>query len=680
MNEKRFSEETYLSIVDYIRKADIVRDPEGVVVDYKGNKMTRKEYWNKIDFYKQYFRELGFSYGSEVPISVCTLNVPEFELIFLAAIDLGLVVSSNAISFLASDIIKHTTEKKAHTLILNIEYCYEPQHAHFEMKEAFKILHEQKGDDRLKRIIFLSASDYLPEDKEKAYKDNLDYDAIIKELELPEDIEIIYPGTIKKYSETATLLPANDETTSLLDKDAVYSNTGGTTTGVPSCAVHKHQNMLNLLHLHEPAVFPGFPVKEGDRELLLIPVSHIAAQFLGILIRRSIGACLVYNPVAYDAPEELIRCIISDNINSFFGTITVYNMLVRYPGLTKGCLSHLRVPSCGGEVLPPGPTAFINERLQWAGSVPMFAVGGSTGMGGGMLNQFGMAQKNRCNQTGFALPGTIVKIINPKNGEECAPGEDGLLYVHTPTSLNRFLNNPEGTNKFYSYTDKEGRVYGTDHDIGQIVGIKQDDDILGDMQDPNVYQLNSRPQDVVRYDQETGKYHPAMIFDDSGELHAFDLSECSKLYVLRNKLLDLDEIAAVEVVIIPYSKTDKFGTLVCDVVLQEGVKEVDALKNIYASFEPGDTFIPEGILFLVDFQRSPSTDKRETATLRNVREGYYRVDSEGNIQQGILPENSDFIWNSVDSVEKVTAPLPVSIREIREQHRDAREKVFYHQS
>jgi len=677
MNEKRFNDK---SVVDYIRKTDMARNPEGAMIDYKGNKIIRKEYWNRIDYYKQYLRELGFSYGCEIPISICSLNVPEFELIFLAALDLGLVVSSNAISFLASDIVKHTTEKKAHTLILSIEYCFEQQYAHFEMQEAFKALHEQKGDDRLKRIIFTSAGDYLSEDQEKAYKENLDYGAIIKDLELPEDIEIIYPGTIKKYSETATLLSFNDETTSLLNKDATYSNTGGTTTGVPSCSVHKHQNILNLLQMHSPEVYPGFPVKEGDRELLLIPVSHIAAQFLGILTRRSIGACLVYNPVAYDAPDELIRCIISDDINSFFGTFTIYNMLARYPGLKKGCLSHLRVPSCGGEAIPPGPTAFVNERLQWAGSVPMFAVGGSTSLGGGVITQYGMAEKNRRNQTGFIIPGAIGRVINPKNGKECEPGEEGVMYIHTPSVMDRFLNNPEGTKKFFSYTDEEGRVYGTDHDLAQVVGEKQADDVLGDIQEPKIFQLNTRPQDVVRYDQTTGKYHPAITFNEEGELYAFDLTECNKLYMLRNRLLEHDEVSAAEALIIPYSKTDKFGTLVCDVVLKEGSKEIDVLKNIYASFEPEEEFVPEGILFLTDFQRSPSTDKRETVSLRNIREGYYRMDDKRNVQQGKLLEEGDFIWSNVDTVETITAPLPTSMKEIREANRNAREKILYHQS
>ncbi|MCL1990279.1 MAG: acyl--CoA ligase [Defluviitaleaceae bacterium] len=670
----------YLSAVDYLRKIDTVRSPEGIMVDYKGNQITRKAYWTIIDYYKQYFKELGFFYGCGQPIAICSMNVPEFEFVYFAALELGLIASSSAVSFLASDVIKHTTEKEARTLVLSIEYCYDPKYEQFEVKEALKVLHEQEGNNRLERIIFISAGDYLPEDQEKAYKEGLDYEAIIKELELPSDIEIVYPGTIKKYSETTVLAPSQDNMTSLLSQDAVYSNTGGTTTGNPTCAVFKHQNVLNLLQAHEPEVYPGFPVKEGDRELLLIPFSHIGAQFFVLLLRRRAGACIVYNPSAFYTPEELIRCIISDDINSFLGTFTVYNMLARYDGLQEGCLSHLRVPCCGGEAIPPAPTAFINERLQWAGSVPMFTAGGSTAIGGGIITQYGMAEQHRRNQTGFFMPGATAEIINPKTGKVCAPGEEGLLYVNSPAAMDRFLNNTEATERFFSYTDDEGNVYGTDHDLAQVVGEKHPEDILGDRQDPRIFQMNSRPQDVVRYDEATNRYYPGITFGEDGLLTAVDLDECNKLYLLRNKMLDHAEVSAAEALVIPYSKGEKSGRLVCDVVLRDGEDAEAVLRKIYASFEPADKFVPEGILFLVNFQRNPSTSKREIVSLHNVREGYYRVNDEGNIQLATLPEYGDFVWTTVDTVEKRIAPLPASMKEIREAHRDFVLKGSYHQS
>ena len=275
--------QNYVSVVDYIRQRDEKRDGKEIAIEYDGNQITRDEYWDRIEHYKQYFLSNGFSYGGGKSIIICNLNAPEYEFMYVALLEIGAVVSTVGLPFFNSDIKRHSTEKGADTIVLSVEYCSP------ELREAFKRLGDNNGEDRIKRIIFTSAGEYKPEDKAAAYNKALDCRAMINSLELPANIEVIFPGELNKYCESSLDLSALRQKVNLIDADATYSNTGGTTTGIPNCAVHTHRAIISLLVSHEKNNYPEYDVREGDKSLLLIPISHITSQFYALLLRRASG-------------------------------------------------------------------------------------------------------------------------------------------------------------------------------------------------------------------------------------------------------------------------------------------------------------------------------------------------------------------------------------------------------
>ena len=163
----------YLSVVDYVRKRDWKRSGEGVVLEFDGNQVTRNEYWNYVEHYRNYFLSQGFFYGCQKPVTICNLNCPEYEFIYMALLELGAIVSTVSLSFFKSDVKMHSSEKGADTIVLSVEYISP------ELKESLKILGNNSGVDAIKRIIFTSAGDYRPEEKTQEYHNQFDYNALI---------------------------------------------------------------------------------------------------------------------------------------------------------------------------------------------------------------------------------------------------------------------------------------------------------------------------------------------------------------------------------------------------------------------------------------------------------------------------------------------------------------------
>ena len=106
-------DKVYLSVVDYIRQRDRARDGKKTVIEFDGNRISRDEYWKRLEQYKKFFISQGFFYGCGKPVAICNLNAPEYEFIYFALLELGAVVSTVSLSFLKSDIYRHSLEKDA---------------------------------------------------------------------------------------------------------------------------------------------------------------------------------------------------------------------------------------------------------------------------------------------------------------------------------------------------------------------------------------------------------------------------------------------------------------------------------------------------------------------------------------------------------------------------------------
>lgn len=632
----------YISVVDYIRKRDSKRDKNGIAIEFDGNRITREEYWNYIDHYKRYFISQGFFYGCQKPVTICNLNAPEYEFMYMALLELGAIPSTVSISFFKSDVKMHSIEKGADTIILSAEYITP------DLKESLKVLGDN-GNTNIKKIIFTSAGDYRMELKQDSYNAQFDFKSMIEYLDLPKNIEIVYPSAIKNQKNNLIALPTEEESISLLDRKATYSNTGGTTTGVPNCSVHTHRAIIALCQSHEEDVCPDFNVKESQKTLLLIPISHITSQFLALFTRRAAGATMVYNPGAFD-PVEITKALVEDEINDVIAPFGLY-VAVAHSDLKPGDLKHL-TPSCGGEPTPLGPTKLVNEKLKKVGSEPIIIGAGSTEFGSVTMASYGI--EDRTNEAGFAIPGSETKIINPYTWKEAQMGERGIIYTRCPWQMEGYLNDEKATKGFFNFVDEDGVTWGTNNDIGKVVR---------EYKGQPIYSIDGRLSSYVVREKDSKRYYPGISFTD-GKANTVDLSKGEFLFDMRDRLLNVPGVIEAEALLIPYDDISKVGTPVVNLVVIPEISIVDIIKYVYSSYQAEEEFIPEGLIFRTNFARSLSTDKREIVSLKNERATYYNVDNTGNIIGVTLPKNGEPIYNiieNLDEIKRVTPPEPQKI-------------------
>lgn len=627
----------YNSVVDYLWQEDQQRNQNLIATEYEGNNITRAEYWSRVEYYKNFFISQGFFEGCGKPVTICKKNVPEYEFMYLALLELGAIVSTVSYSFFKSDVKRHSIDKGADTIILSAEYI------NSDLKEALKDLGDNKGPNSIKRIIFTSAGDYASEEKTAKYNSQFDFKSMIKSLNLPSNIEIFYPGHIKKLSDSKIILPQRGSL-NLLDYAATYSNTGGTTTGIPSCAVHTHRAITSLFEAHEPHVFLSFPVKEGDRVLLLIPISHITSQFYALLLRRASGATIVYSPNAFE-PTEIAKALITNEINDVIAPFSLYVLLANSP-LKKGDLKNL-YPSCGGEATPYRPTVLVNERLTWAGAKRIVIGGGSTETGSAIMNTYGI--EDRTNETGSLIPGAEAKIINPLNGKEVAKGERGILYSRCPWQMKELLNNPVGTAKVLKDLDDNGKPYVTNNDICSEVR---------EYDGKPVYSMDGRVTAFVKdiIVEEKKYYTPGISFTD-GNIDPVDFSQGRFLFDIRDKFLNIPNVLEAEVLIMPQDDNHKYGSLVSYLVTTPNADLVDIIKNVKAEIDEND-YIPKDTAFLTNFARSTATDKREVVTLTNHQGPFYSMDDQDIIYSATMVKGQDSIYSAIEDLNTIQRSFP----------------------
>lgn len=619
----------YKSVIDYIREIDKQNDQSAVALEYYGNQITRGQYWNYVAKYRNYFNSIGIKKNDAV--AICMMNSPEYEFIFAALLENGSIASTVSKSFLNADIKRQTIERNINNLIINVEFLPELiENKTFEQFEGFKFLN---------RIIFTTIGHFMPLEKEKEYNSK-DYKSLIRRLNLPKNVEIVYPGEMKKQADNMnTVIDKID----LMDSIATYSNTGGT-TGAPKCAVHTHRAITSLLKSHDKTIFKEYNIKDNSRSLLVIPISHITSQFYALLLRRASGANIIYNPNAFE-PNVLKDILIQEKIDDVVLPFGLYYAITRQP-IEPGKLL-LNTPACGGEPTPYIPTVDVNNKLHACGSDSIVIGTGSTEFGSGIMASYGI--KNRSNESGYFFPFASGFLVDPYTDKLITePGQRGILYANAPWQMSGYLNNEKATNEFFHYKDNNGKIYGTNNDIAEIVGYHND---------KPVYSMLGRASDFVLHTYDK-KYYPGVNYN-KGKIVNTNFATGDFLFDMRDILLNIEGVMEAQPIIVPYSNNSE-GYPVLNITVQPGYDKKSILKEAYNVFNNEHKFIPVGIVFRNYFARSLSSDKREVLSLKDEREGYYYFDG-NNIYSVKIPKNKKPILEKIeefDDIKSYDPPAP----------------------
>lgn len=217
--------------------------------------------------------------------------------------------------------------------------------------------------------------------------------------------------------------------------DALILYTSGT-TGKPKGALFDHHRALWVT----VNFIATCGMRLGDRILHIAPLYH-AADLVGLLISGTfLGAGHVvlqgFEPVAVlDALEK-------EQITAFFGVPTMFQFLLRVPGVADRDLSAWRIGIFGAA---PMPASVVEQLVEVFPAVEFMQVCGQTEAGPGGIYVTSDEVRARPDANGRrALPLTEMRLVDPDD-RDVATGAVGELVLRGETVMKGYWNKPAET-------------------------------------------------------------------------------------------------------------------------------------------------------------------------------------------------------------------------------------------
>ncbi|MCW8157754.1 acyl-CoA synthetase [Stutzerimonas stutzeri] len=249
--------------------------------------------------------------------------------------------------------------------------------------------------------------------------------------------------------------------------------TSGTTSD-PKGAMHTHLSLMTeysscLLHLD---------IKASDRCLAALPLYHSAQMHVFTMPALLAGAysCLTDTPT----PEEILRLLKTEQLNSFFAPPTVWIALLRHEHFVEAQLRHVQKLYYGASIMPEPIARELGARLPQSG----------------LYNCYGQSEiaplatvltpdehRERPTSCGRPVSNVLTRIIDPATGEECAPGVPGELVHRSPQLMVGYWQKPDETAEAFAgdwfhsgdlgYRDEQGYIWIVDRikDIVNTGGV-----------------------------------------------------------------------------------------------------------------------------------------------------------------------------------------------------------------
>jgi acyl-CoA synthetase (AMP-forming)/AMP-acid ligase II len=200
------------------------------------------------------------------------------------------------------------------------------------------------------------------------------------------------------------------------------------TTGNPKGALFDHHRVIWIAM----STIGNCEFAEGERILHVAPLYHSAELNLFIVAGTLLGATHVVHP-GFD-PAAVLDTLEQERITAFFGVPTMYQFLLRQPGLADRDLSAWRVATFGAAPMPP--TA-IEQLITTLPSVRFVQLCGQTEAGPGGI--FSSHEQVRARPDANGRQGglyTECRIVDP-DGNDTAPGEAGHPAIRDVAVLGR---------------------------------------------------------------------------------------------------------------------------------------------------------------------------------------------------------------------------------------------------
>ena len=221
---------------------------------------------------------------------------------------------------------------------------------------------------------------------------------------------------------------------------AFLQYTGGTTGVAKGAMLAQRAAAAEVLSLK---AWNGAVLREGQETFLLaLPIYHVAALAVGCMLGWGLGARMVLVANPRDLPA-LVRDFQRERPTVFGGVTTLYDALLRAPGIEAIDFSSLRVSMEGGAALH---RATAQRWLERTGCVVLEAYGLSETCGAITSNAAG--RDNPPGSIGQPLPGVEARICDDA-GHDVPLGDSGEICVRGPHIALGYWQRPEDTASAY---------------------------------------------------------------------------------------------------------------------------------------------------------------------------------------------------------------------------------------
>ncbi len=396
----------------------VARWPERPAIEFMGEVISYRELGALVDRAARGLQALGVKPG--VHVGLYLPNTPHYPIAFFAVLKAGgTVVNYSPLD--AERVLAHKIEDSQTDVLVTLD-----------LVSLYPQLGRQLGASRLKKLVVGSVSDFgAAREQVRAHLQGAGQIAPV-----PTDAHhLSFSGLLENNGRYQTY-PLGDLTEAI----AVLQYTGGT-TGLPKGAMITHANLTaaNGQYWESTQGEPKILQEGVERVLVVLPLFHIYALSVGLLLGVRLGAALVLH-TRFDV-DAVMKELTASKITVFPGVPTMFAGLLMHPKAASMDLRALKFCGSGGASLP----VEIEQRF-------FKLTGCHLNEGWGMtetspVGTFTPAQGVRkAGSCGMPLPQVRIKLVSVEDpAREVAVGEPGELCIKGPNVMKGYWNNPTAT-------------------------------------------------------------------------------------------------------------------------------------------------------------------------------------------------------------------------------------------